>query len=209
MRDNGDDQIRSKPPDMLIHHSQFDDLSTIPGTAVTPIQTPYKDLFFQAFRLVKVVQIGVPGILPHSPTNYAGIGVIGETTSGDPMMTLNYQNVDPNIKSFALSSFYYGCTVDTANGAVGVPQDCRVTFTGYSGNDNTISGSTQICSVSREYHPTTVTGPQQQAFSGAIAGCQGLTHGVYTFQPMGGNAATASALALVLDDIKYNITGCK
>lgn len=46
---------------------QFDDLTTIPGTTITPVQTPYMGLFFQAFNLVNVIPTGLlPGVIPHS-----------------------------------------------------------------------------------------------------------------------------------------------
>lgn len=63
------------------------------------------------------------------------------------MMTVDYP--DSTIEFFHLSSFYYGCTLNTENSDAGMPTSCTITITGYD-----VDG-------------TTVAGPQSFAFVGA------------------------------------------
>lgn len=58
----------------------------------------YYGYYFQSFSVVNVRTTTDPGILPHSPQNYAGTGVVGEMAAGSPMITVNYQN--SNVTNF-------------------------------------------------------------------------------------------------------------
>jgi hypothetical protein len=185
--------------------ANFDDLTGVPGLIFNPIPIPYMGLLFQGAQFTTIVRTGtglVPGVVPHSGNNYAGINVASQL-GGTPMLTTNYPS--SNIASFQLESFYFGCVVQLANGATAVPTACNINVTGYKGNDNTVSSSTQVCSQSYSYNPTTALSLQQQAF-GKFDDCawKDLQFAVITFTLPGGMSAASPLSALLLDDIKYS-----
>jgi hypothetical protein len=68
-------------------------------------------------------------VQPQSPNNLAGYGIKGQLLSGNPSINAVNQG-----QTFDLKSFYYGCAINTVATAVGVPTNCRITVTGYSGS---------------------------------------------------------------------------
>jgi hypothetical protein len=190
-------------------NANFDDLTGVAGLIFNPIPTPYKGLLFQGAQYTTIVRTSpvlgtglVPGVVPHSGTNYAGINVASQL-AGTPMLTTNYAS--SNVESFRLESFYFGCVVQLANGATAVPTDCNINVTGYKGSDNTISASEQVCSQSYSYHPTTALGLQQQAF-GRFDDCanKDIQFAVIQFDLEGGMSAVDALSALLLDDVKFS-----
>ncbi|PVH93518.1 hypothetical protein DM02DRAFT_222512 [Periconia macrospinosa] len=184
-------------------NANFDDLKAVPAVPLTPIPTPYKDLYWQAIAFISVVNVSpVPGVKPHSPPNFATIAV-GSQRDGTPMLTTNYAN--SKIASFKLESFYFACVIQAENGAASVPNACNIYVTGYTGNDNTVSSSKQVCSQAYSYNPTTAIGEQQQAF-GKFDDCAGkeIQFAVIQFSFPGGQSAVQPAGALLLDDVKYS-----
>lgn len=170
-----------------------------------------------------------PGIAAHSGKNYAGSALGGGLTGGTQMMTVNYANNNGKVKEFTPESFYFGCALNAANDAADPPQPCAVIFTGYKGKDvslppgaaghhsstmlnpkqNTVAASKMVCAQTFQYDPTTITGPQQMAFSGKIKEeCKSITHGTFSFTPTNG-LPTGSLIGLAIDDVKYSIAGCK
>jgi hypothetical protein len=192
----------SKQCPAVSQNANFDDLSPA-LLAFTPIPTPYKNLLYQGITYSTVLSTGglLPGVAPHSGTNYAGIG-LQSMLGGTPMLTTNYPS--SNIESFQLQSFYFGCIVQLSNGATAVPAECNINVTGYKGNDNTVSASKQVCSQTYSYNPTTILGLQQQAF-GKFDDCahKDIQFAVIQFSLPGGFSAANPLTAVLLDDIKY------
>ena len=55
------------------------------------------------------------------------------------------------------------------------------------------------------YRPTTMTGRQQQAFSGTVDSCfKDLQFARFQYSPIGGEAATSATMALLIDDVRYS-----
>lgn len=151
----------------------------------------YKGIFEQAFNLVETVQTGVtPGVVANSGKNYAATGLVGQTNSGTPTFTVNYQN--SNVKEFTPSSLAYGCVLQAANAVTALPVQCIITFTGYIGPDvrnthpstlpyvlntdshqNTANAADQVCSKTFQYLPSSETGSQQMAVGTFPASCAG------------------------------------
>ena len=108
--------------------SQYDDLITIPGEAiVTPVGI-YKGISYENFDVASanILNESASGIIPHSDPNVAIAITIASTP---PTLTALYSG--SKTKTFSLSSFYYGCTAETAQGAVSIAVPCNITVTGY------------------------------------------------------------------------------
>ncbi|KAI9833517.1 MAG: hypothetical protein M1826_007131 [Phylliscum demangeonii] len=105
---------------------QFDDL-TAPLLVSPPVPTPYQQLRFGTFS-VAPVQPAVIALLPHSSPNYAASGVRGQTLNGQNP-TIDFAYPGSTLKSFDVSSFYFGCTLDTQVTAVPAIA-CTVQVTG-------------------------------------------------------------------------------
>ena len=119
------------------------------------------------------------------------------------MLTVNYPV--SNVTAFTLRSFYFGCVLSAANAAAAPPMQCLVELTGYQGNDNQVSNARQVCSQQFQYNPSTMTGPQQLAFSGPVADCfQDTQFVIVQFGLPGGTAVANPDLVLDLDDIAYS-----
>ena len=186
---------------------------------------PYMGLYYQGFDYTTVIRSGFgTGVLPqsgnkyasaifHSPTftltkrSYAGANVVTEK-DGTPMLTVFYPS--STVKSFDISSFYYGCALNVGQGAAAVPNACNIAVTGYTGPDNSVSSAKQVCAQQFQYNPSTSIGAQQQAFSGSLKSCfKNIQFAIVTFTPPGGQSALSADLALVRDDIKYMTYTCK
>jgi hypothetical protein len=184
-------------------NANFDDLTPLPLVAATPVPTPYMGLLFQAVDFFTTSNPGfLPGIAPHSGKNFGGIGLQSQLR-GTPMLTTNYPS--SNIQSLQLESFYFACVVQAANSATAVPTACNIYVTGYTGNDNTVSASKQVCAQSYSYNPTTALAVQQMAF-GKFDDCakKDLQFATIQFNLPGGSTALGPLSALVIDDVKYS-----
>ena len=85
----------------------------------------YLNISFPSFDLSDPA-IAVAGVPPESKPNY----VFGAGTASSPAeMTISYTG--SKVKSFALTSTYYGCQTNLAQAAASVPQNCTITATGY------------------------------------------------------------------------------
>ena len=123
------------------------------------------------------------------------------------MFTVNFPN--SNTTEFSLQSLYFSCVLTLMNGAAAVPTACLVELTGYQGNDNQVSNARQVCSQQLQYNPSTMTGPQQYAFSGPLASCfQNVQFVIVQYGPPGGTAVLSPDVSLGFDDIALSYTTC-
>lgn len=206
---------------------QFDDIPqgdivTLPGVekrglaALTgySIPTPYCGLYFQSFlnyedgaEVIDAEGI-IPGIIPHSGTDFAGTSTNLETTTGESMITVNY--AESTTVNFEFVSTYYGCMI-SVDGSIGDPVDCTITFTGYQSpeaSDNTIDAATEVCAETVEYGPTG-TDNQMMAYHGATA-CKGLPLNFLkvTFSDIGTAADSETMTIAFIDDFTVNVRDC-
>ncbi|KAF3034516.1 hypothetical protein E8E12_005860 [Didymella heteroderae] len=198
------------------HNANFDDLGGLPIIPANGIPMPYEGLFFQGIQFTQVLRpidlenplltpllsgIRLPGVEPHSGDNYARIGLTTEV-GGTATLTTNYPS--SNIESFQLQDFYYGCTVQ-GTGATAIPTECVINFTGYKGSDNTVASSTQVCSQSYQYNPSTQLATQQQAF-GKFDKCKDkdIQFAVITYGLPGGLRILDATLVMLMDDLSYS-----
>lgn len=171
--------------------------------------TPEANLLFQAFLIVTADVAGLPteqiGLVPHSSPNYAVTSNQGTTTSGQALVSTNYEG--STAKEVDLYSFYFGCSVNVDNPAGNPPQACSVTVTGYKGSDNTVANSQEVVAQTFEYNPTTALGLQQLAFTGSLNPLfKGLQF--FTFQFQTEDVVLNADLALALDDVSVQVRGC-
>ncbi|THV94939.1 hypothetical protein D6D25_09285 [Aureobasidium pullulans] len=178
-------------------NANFDDLTALPLVNLSPVPTPYKGLYFQAFDFATVIQTGLlPGPVPHS----------GLQLQGTPMITTNYQ--DSKTKSFDLKDFYFSCVLNLGQGATALNQACNVEVTGYQGSDNSVSNAKQVCSQQFQFNPSSALAVQQLAYSGPVKGCEDIQFAVFTFSVPGGEAAVNTLNGLVIDDVRVNTRTC-
>lgn len=118
------------------------------------------------------------------------------------MLTTNYPW--SNIESFRLESCYYGCTLQ-GTGAFAIRIQCIINVTGYNGSDNTLASSTQVCSQTYQYNPSTPFALQQQAL-GKFDDCKDkdLQFATIAFVLPGGLSVLNPALVMLVDDLKYS-----
>ncbi|CZT15389.1 uncharacterized protein RCC_01253 [Ramularia collo-cygni] len=103
---------------------KFDDLpqSII---SLSPVKK-YGGLNYKAF--FSATPSKLTGPQPHSPSNVVAYGAYGSLLQGAPILSPIESN-----SIFDLHSFYFGCAINTAETAAGVPSTCTVTVTGYDG----------------------------------------------------------------------------
>lgn len=196
------------------HNANFDDLGGLLVVPANAIPTPYEGLFFEGIQFTRVLRpiepkpspspilsgIKLPGVEPHSGDNYARIGLTTEI-QGTAKLTTNYPS--SKIESFQLQDYYYGCTIQ-GTGAAAIPIQCIINITGYKGSDNTVASSTQVCSDSYQYNPSTGLSTQQQAF-GKFDNCKSkdVQFAVITYGLPGGIKTLQPTLVMLMDDLRY------
>lgn len=162
---------------------QFDTLPAVPDEITSPIGV-YNGLNFSNLF---VNQPGVPGIItlngvaPKSDPNQA-LGGLSKQAS-----TISVPATGP-AKTFSLDSFYYGCSVDTAQGLADPAQPCNITVTGYSSGKVKVSQKFNFVPIEK------ITLMQAPVF-GAFKGFSGLDKATFVQTP--GNPAAV----LLIDDL--------
>ena len=88
----------------------------------------YKGIYFENFDVASegVLNESTAGLIAHSKPNVA---ISLASSSIKYQLTTLYPG--SKTKSLSLSSFYYGCSAATAQGAVSVAVPCTITVTGY------------------------------------------------------------------------------
>lgn len=106
-------------------YPQFDTLPAIPEEGrLSPVGI-YLNISYMSFD-VSQPAVAAAGLIPQSKPNYIfGVG----TATSPSAMTISYPG--SKVKSFALSSLYYGCQTDLAQAAASVPVACNITATGF------------------------------------------------------------------------------
>lgn len=108
--------------------SKYDDLATIPAEGLlTPVGV-YKGISYENFDVapIAILNESASGVIPHSDPNGA---VAITTASTPPTLTALYSG--SKVKTFSLSSVYYGCNAETAQAAISIAVACNITVTGY------------------------------------------------------------------------------
>ncbi len=104
----------------------FDDLTAVPALSqINPVGT-YKGLKYRSLNVLQVGVLGaaqVAGLKPQSGSQVAANSITGTVLTGAPSIS-----VASPYKSFDLQSLYFGCAVNSAASAVGVPQQCTIAF---------------------------------------------------------------------------------
>lgn len=72
----------------------------------------------------------ISGVVPNSQSNCAVFSNTTTVMQGQAEMTVNYDG--STINAFTLSSFYYGCAVDTALSPDSEPVVCTITINGFN-----------------------------------------------------------------------------
>lgn len=183
--------------------ANFDDLIAVPGTAGNIIPIPYKGLEFQGFTYSDTINTGtgvVPGVFPHSGTNYAASSARTTTLMGSAEFTTQYTN--SNVSSFDLYSLYYGCVLSLENGAAALPTPCNIAVTGFAFGDN--SGTmVQVAAQEFSYNPSTTTGSAQQTQVIFNSFFRNLQYVLVQYTLPGGTATLSVDLTILFDDIMY------
>ena len=129
----------------------------------------YLNISFSSFD-VGDPAIALAGLLPESKPNFAfAVG----TAASPSEMTISYSG--SKVKSFALSSTYFGCESNSGQGLASDPLNCTITATGYK------SGSSKA--VALEVFTYTVPEGVLKAplsfgtFGPAFTGLQTVTYG--------------------------------
>lgn len=128
--------------------AKFDDLPSLVPASVIPIGV-YQGLNYDAFYVATtgVAGLTLTGVLPASSPNSAAYGLYGNILAGS-VPTINTSGT--NTKSFRLSQFRFGCAVNTAETAAGVPTPCTVTAVGYN------TAGEQVYTQSFDFNPGTL-----------------------------------------------------
>ncbi|CAK4033708.1 Hypothetical predicted protein [Lecanosticta acicola] len=110
--------------------ANYDDIAAVPAVpAATPLGV-YKGLNYTGFAVDEGGVDGagvVAGVAAHSPPNQIVTGFEQTSLTG---ANAGWQ-VENKAGSFDLYSFYYGCAVNSVEGAEGVPQQCTFNVRGY------------------------------------------------------------------------------
>ncbi|KAG6997692.1 hypothetical protein G7Y79_00038g074510 [Physcia stellaris] len=148
------------------HVKQFDERSTQP---ILPLPNPVgteKGLLFKSFVLVNSALAGV-GINLQSPPIEITTAKEQQVVDGTPTIT-----VTGNTRAFDLESFYFGCAVNSVEGAEAVPKRCTILVAGFKGKQERVDAT-------YTYTPTAKGGrlqPQIQAvLPSRFVGLQNVT----------------------------------
>ena len=177
----------TQPPQTILKHPQFDTLPAIPEEGrLSPVGV-YLNISYTNFD-VSQPAVEVSGLTPQSKPNF----VFGVGSASSPMgMTISYSG--SKVKSFALSSFYYGCQTDLGQAAAEVPVACNVTATGYkAGSSKPVAVQTFPFTPAKGLIAPLAFGKFEAAF-------QGLENVTYAQSP-------ATLTELILDTIVGTIT---
>ena len=140
------------------------------------------------FSNIFVNQPNVPGVItlngvaPKSDPNLALGGLSGRTS------TISVPARGP-AKTFSLSSFYYGCSVDAMQGVADPAQPCNITVTGFSSGKAKVSQQFDFVPIEK------ITLMQAPVF-GAFKGFNGLDKATFVQTP--GDPAAV----MLIDDLE-------
>ncbi|MDI1490344.1 MAG: hypothetical protein OHK93_001544 [Ramalina farinacea] len=136
----------------------FDDITVIPEEGrINPVGT-YHGKDYTGFD---ALQPGIPGVItldgvaPETPPNQAVAGIMAGVVSAIA--------IAEGTKSFALSSFYYGCATQTDQGLIELATACNITVTGYG---STAAGAKPVVSQVFDFKPVEDLEVQQAPFLG-------------------------------------------
>ena len=102
--------------------------------------------FFNSWVLNQPAEVDnavVAGVIPQSLANETVTGFERQSVNGTPSLTILYPG--SKIKSFDLHSFYLGCSLNSVEGAAGVPTQCTTTVAGFR-NDKEVAVASFIFS---------------------------------------------------------------
>lgn len=106
--------------------TQYDDITVVPAVPAANTLGTYKGLNYTGFA---VNQVGVggaaqlTGVAPHTKPNNIVSGVQQTSTTGQ---NAGFSIDKTKSKFFDLKSLYYGCSINTSEGAEGAAQQCTI-----------------------------------------------------------------------------------
>lgn len=118
--------------------SQNDDLATVPGEGlITPVGI-YQGISYENFDVaaLAILNESASDVIPHSDPNVA---IAITTASTPPTLTTLYSG--STTTSFSLSSLYYGCAAQSAQGVISIALACKITVTGYKAGSSSSSAA--------------------------------------------------------------------
>ncbi|KAK5170312.1 uncharacterized protein LTR77_004899 [Saxophila tyrrhenica] len=126
--------------------AKYDDLPGMIGASqLNPVGT-YLGLTYRSFNVYKfgLKGVAVSGFKPESADQAAGNSITANVITGSPAI---YPAAP--YKSFDLKSLYFGCNVNTATSAAGLPEQCTIAFTSYLPGSNVA-----FQTINQQFDPT-------------------------------------------------------
>ena len=153
---------------------QFDTLTPIPEEGPLSPVGIYLNISYTAVNFLQF-DTADDGLIPQSTPNYA----YGAGSSTNPAaMSVLYRR--STVKSFGLTSFYYGCATIPPRGTASLPVRCSITATGYA------AGSAEPVAV-QEFDFAPAGGWEAPLALGQFeSSFQGLEHVTYVQSPAAG-----------------------
>ena len=182
---------------------QFEnDPGATPLVGFNPVNI-YLDIFFKGWEVFDFGVAGstanVPGVLPQSPPVLIGYGTLDAATveQGTPALTVIYQ--DTTVDHFDFNSFFFGCALDTVEGAASAPQTCTVTVTGFDKNNK---------QVAQQKFNFVQDGLSQQMVQAKLVGFTNLQTATFsTASTLLGTLPVNTTVSTVADTFNYTVYG--
>jgi hypothetical protein len=174
--------------------AHYDDLNFLPALPLINGIDTYKGLKYNAFAGVQELAIAQTGVLPHSGENQIVTGLPQTLTQGTA-----YIEATGNTKYFDFKSFYFGCSLDTVESALGVATPCTVTIKGFY--EGKLHATQEF-----DFTPDSLLISEQKKGKLSPAECHTQFQGVDKVEFSSDNPALQ---VILLDDIKYIPHSCK
>lgn len=172
----------------------FDDIQALPALSeLSPIGV-YKGLEYRALDTLIQGLLGqtITGVVPHSGDQVAANGVTDNLLTGSGPALIP---ADGN-KALDLESLYFGCVVNSAETAAGVPSECTVAFTAYLPGQ-----AVAYETINQQFNPKN---PLRADMTKAVFPKTWVKMGkieIAVVQAL----ATSTLTGLLLDDVKYTV----
>ncbi|USW58600.1 hypothetical protein Slin15195_G119190 [Septoria linicola] len=172
--------------------ANYDDITVVPAVPAANNLGTYKGLKYTAFATNQALD--VTGVATKSPMNNIVSGVQQTALAGAEAGFA----IAGDSKYFDLKSLYYGCSVNTAEGAAGLPQACTINVRGYRKTTDT----NPVASKQLTFTPKltqVLAQPVKATFGRSFTGLQKVE--IVQIESTSGEALNV----IVLDDVAYNL----
>ncbi|KAK4503919.1 hypothetical protein PRZ48_004834 [Zasmidium cellare] len=177
--------------------ANYDDITVVPAVPAANTLTTYRGLNYTGFATNQAGVGGalqITGVAPHTKPNNIVSGIQQTSTTG--------QNAGFSIatgsKYFDLKSFYYGCSVNTLEGAEGLAQQCTINVRGY----RQLNDANPVASAQFSFNPKVtqpLANPNLATFDKSFSVLQRVE--IVQIESQSGEATNV----VVLDDVAYNL----